>query len=147
MHVRGALSVSDAMQFANVVKHAQAQRTRLAPADNEKHPHTPLSPMTFRSSAYVQEDDGDSDGSTSPFETPSIQSPRSLKDRHGESVVRSPVVIDPTDSFMDLAENNHGMQIAILSSANNRTALNILIYVQKWNERLPSTPWTSPSRS
>lgn len=103
-HTRGALSTSDALQVAQIVRGIRERHASpLSPAGRVKSARdSPLSPMTFRSS-FLANDDSDSDGSLSPLESPAAQTPESSQRKSADRSVTSPAIITAADSFMDLA--------------------------------------------
>lgn len=68
---------------------------------------SPLSPMTFRSS-YLLNEDEDHEESPSPYESPAAQTPQSPKMKagvlHEERHDQKMSVIEPSDSFIDLTD-------------------------------------------
>lgn len=59
---------------------------------------TSLSPIRFRSQG------NDSDDSLSPFDSPDAVTPRSSRKKSGDAAIRSPTIINASDSFMDMAD-------------------------------------------
>lgn len=105
MHTRGVLSISDAMQVSNLVKGLREQR-RTPDHEDGHRAYSPLSPITFRDSDLLLDDDVDS---PSPYDSPTAQTPRSpiLNDADRMRQIRT--VIRATDSFIEFADTTgHG---------------------------------------
>jgi hypothetical protein len=74
--------------------------------DDKQKSASPLSPMTFRSSYLLNEDDDEDDESPSSYESPIAQTPSSPKMKETAldeaRAAEQPPAIEPSDSFIDL---------------------------------------------
>ncbi|THH10151.1 hypothetical protein EW145_g1513 [Phellinidium pouzarii] len=125
LHPRGALSVSDASIISGTLRSPQDQHLSVVSVEQTDS----LSPITFRSSNFVHEND--SDDSASPFESPAAQTPMSSRKRNGDVTTRSPTIIDASDSFMELSDTDaHG----VMSFPSTHSLINSMSDTQKTEE-------------
>lgn len=104
-HARGALSVSDALHFSTMGKALREQYAASMALESESKLSSPLSPITFRSSVYAQDDE--SEDASSTYDSPSAPTPPSLGYENTDRSSPNPAIISASDSFMELADPDH----------------------------------------